>query len=149
MTLRDERHRLALPDAVAGRAGLSLSYSEAHRVAFAAFDGGGTVAFRADFETLFENAKASAACAACVVIAEGDEILDGASSLLDGKSLFSGGASPRGFAHWDDACAALRASRPSAAPNAFAASRHSPAWRADGLCSGRGKRRLHSKRTTM
>ena len=40
VTLRDERHRLALPDAVAGRAGLSLSYSEAHRVAFAAFDGG-------------------------------------------------------------------------------------------------------------
>ena len=37
---------MAFPGAVAGRAGLSLSYSPAHHVAFASFDGGATVASR-------------------------------------------------------------------------------------------------------
>ena len=42
--------KLALPEAVRGRAGLDLHYSEAHGVAFAAFDGGASVAFKLDFE---------------------------------------------------------------------------------------------------
>jgi hypothetical protein len=78
---------LALPASVIGHAGLSLTYSAAHHVMIAAFDGGATVAARIRLDS---RTNRGAVIASCVVSEGGDE---------------GGGGGPSGFMHWSEACA--------------------------------------------
>ena len=90
--------RLALPEECRGRAGLDLHYSEAHGVAFAAFDGGASAAFKLDFN--FDSAKNSAKTTCACVLLEG--ALSEESSEEESES--SKNVAPSGFSRWNDAC---------------------------------------------
>ena len=91
--------RLALPEECRGRAGLDLHYSEAHGVAFAAFDGGASAAFKLDFN--FDSAKNSAKTTCACVLLEGALPEESSSSVEQKESSVA----PSGFSRWNDACA--------------------------------------------
>ena len=90
--------RLALPEECRGRAGLDLHYSEAHGVAFAAFDGGASAAFKLDFN--FDSAKNSAKTTCACVLLEGALPEESSSSVEQKESSVA----PSGFSRWNDAC---------------------------------------------
>ena len=79
---------MTFPDAVAGRAGLSLSYSPAHHVAFASFDGGATVASRLNLAAANPETRVVSSCV----------VREGADPLTTTRG-------PTGFSRWTDACA--------------------------------------------
>ena len=94
--------KLALPEEVTGRAGLDMHYSEAHGVAFAAFDGGASVAFKLDFS----SAREAKTTCTCVLLEDlgrlGRELVPEDAISDDAEATRSVALS--GFSRWGDAC---------------------------------------------
>ena len=93
---------LHLPAAVKNRAGLSLHYSDTHCVGFVSFDGGATVAFRVDWDTLEINAT-------CLLMESASE---------SEETLVS---TPVGFSMWSDTCPSTAPTLGGAFPGPIAA----------------------------